>query len=54
MHYLRKFLFVGIALLALLALATGQAAAQQINVQVTGAGAPDCRLDSDLMGSERG
>jgi hypothetical protein len=34
MQCLTKFLFVGIALLALLALATGPAAAQQINGQV--------------------
>jgi hypothetical protein len=40
MQYIRKFLFIGIALLALLALATGTAAAQQINGQVTGARAP--------------
>jgi hypothetical protein len=40
MQYLRKFLFVGIALLALLALAIGPAAAQQINGQVLGAGSP--------------
>ena len=40
MQYVRKVLFVGIALLALLALATGPAAAQQINGQVLGAGAP--------------
>jgi hypothetical protein len=40
MDYLKKFLFVGIALLALLALATGPAAAQQINGQVTSAGTP--------------
>jgi hypothetical protein len=40
MQYLRKFLFIGIALLALLVLATGPAGAQQINGQVTGAGAP--------------
>jgi hypothetical protein len=40
MQYLRKFLFIGIALLALLALATGPVAAQQINGQVLGAGAP--------------
>ena len=40
MQYLRKFSFVGIALLALLVLAAGPAAAQQINGQVLGAGAP--------------